>query len=362
MKIYRSFIITLSFSLLIITSATEAFQQTIELKSKGITYNRAQITKWLDNKHFIVVRSDGTNSIFRQPVLQNELGPVLTQVFQTPSGKAVEMVTPISENAFVTSNDENSLAVWSEKNSKYCLMHTADYAAKYGTANSGAVVKYNNKSFFISGHAEGYIIIWKLDGSRLLFNKAVSVRSEHPIPSPYRLWNVRSVVLWKDGMIVTGAEDGDICLISYPDGLIKARLRYNQKAQRGINQLSLYNNYLFLANCSVGSEDKNFWLYKLQDNRIIPIDSVNLIEDKKLAQVFDFNIQIVPNKDKLLFVASTQEGLLWVGKVDNGKIKIISNTKVSSYGAAAISYQTELSTLSVVAHDIRLYDFIGILH
>lgn len=336
-----------------------ALQQPDELISKGTTYNVTQVTAWLSKDRFAVARWDGTLSIFRPPANSTESGPMLTQVVMAPSSKAVEMVAPVSQRLFVTSNDDGSLAVWVSKNSHFVVASVPQYNPKYGTANSAALLERAGKPWLITGHSQGYLIIWEVVGFRLIMKQTVLMRSPNPIPSPYKLWNVRGIVPWKNGIVATGAEDGDICLVSVPDGEILVRTRYNPAAQRGINSISIYDDYLILANCSVGPSDKNLWLYTLRNNEITLRDSFNLIKNTSLPQVYDFSVQLAPLENKMYFFACTQEGLLWMGRIENDKLAIISNTKVACDFGAAIAFQPKSWMLSVVAFDIRLYTLLS---
>jgi WD40 repeat protein len=337
------------------TITIPAFAQTGDLTSKGTTFDYAQVTTWIDVNQFVVTRWDGTISVFRPPNPPGEFGPVLTQVLMLPSGQAAEMAAAISPQAFVTSNTGGSLAIWVKNSQQYVLSGTAQYDAKYGTANSAGLLQEAGKQWLITGHSEGYIIIWEVAGLQLKFSQAVSMRSPNRIPSPFQLWNVRSVVVWKNGIVATGAEDGDICLVSVADGKILTRMRYNQTAQRGINALSIFGDYLALANCSVGPADKNVWLYKLSRNKITLLDSVNLIKDTSLPQVFNFSVQLAPKDGKVYYFAGTQEGLLWMGHVVNDKLVTLTNSKVSCEGGAAIGFQPEPWLLSVVTFHINLF-------
>jgi len=332
-----------------------AFSQSGELTPKGTTFNRAQVTTWLDVNRFVVTRWDGTLCVFRPPNSAGEFGPVLTQVLMAPSAKAAEMAAPISQQVFVSSNDSDSLAVWMNKDSKYVLAGTPRYDPKYGTANSATLLQKAGRQWLVTGHSEGYVIIWEVTGLHLTMRQAVLMRSPDPIPSPFKLWNVRSVVVWKNATVVTGAEDGDICLVSVPDGKILARKRFNPTAQRGINSLSICGDYLILGNCSVGPSDKNLWLYKLADNQISLMDSLNLVKDTSLPQVFNFSVQLAPLDNSLYFFAGTQEGILWMGHIVKDKLVTLTNAKVSYDGGAAIAFQPKPWLLSVVAFDISLY-------
>jgi hypothetical protein len=89
------------------------------------------------------------------------------------------------------------------------------------------------------------------------------VRSPNPIPSPFPIKNIRGVERWEPGYVVTGSEDGDICLVKVVEGSAAARMRYNATAQRGVNDIDTCGDYLVPANCSVGPDDKNLRLYRI---------------------------------------------------------------------------------------------------
>jgi hypothetical protein len=62
-------------------------------------------------------------------------------------------------------------------------------------------------------------------------------------------------------------------------------------AKRGINALSLTGERLLLANCVVGSGDKNVWLFDLSQRQPKLLDPENLKLDTRRAQVFTFDAQ-----------------------------------------------------------------------
>lgn len=338
-----------------VLTALAGDQRFAVLIPSGKTYNRAQVVSWLDDDRFLIARWDGTLTIFRCPS-PKEFGPILTQALMLPSGRPFEMVCPFSRTTFITSNDDKSLAVWKRNNSKYHLSSFKRYSSKCGTANSASILSSDGKQWLVTGHSEGYINIWRKEGQNLEFQRTISVRSDNPIPSPLKLWNIRSIVPWENGTIITGSEDGDICIISIPHGIILNRMRYNPTAQRGINSLSICKDYLALANCSVGKDDKNFWLYKLATNQIVTLDSLNLISDPNLNQVFNFSVQLASFENDIYYFCSTQEGLLWMGKIINDKLTPLKKIKIfGEGGGGALAFKPQLSMLSVTAFDIELF-------
>jgi len=327
-----------------------------KLEKLGSTYDLAQVASWLTRDRFAIGRWDGTITVFRPPITgKNEFGPILTQALRSPSSQGIQMMARLGKTGFVTSNDDSSLAVWTENGGEFALKGTANYDPKFGVANSAAVLRAQGKSWLVTGHAQGFLLLWEINGSDITFNKDVSIRSNNPIPSKYPMWNVRSVVRYKDGLVVTGSEDGDICIVEVPACKTLARTRYSPTAQRGINNLSLAGDYLLLANCSVGRGDKNLWLYKLQRDQVTPLDSTNLVKESSRQQVFDFSVALVPLGNDTFFFASTEEGLLWRGQVSGETLTVNGNEKVECEGGATLTYEPENSQLAVTEHTVNLY-------
>jgi WD40 repeat protein len=205
-------------------------------------------------------------------------------------------------NRFVSSNTNGSLFVHFynpiiNKLSSKIL----DYNSSIGFANS---VVYSNR-ILVTGHENGFIIIWNDTGSIFQQINVVNISSSDPIYSPYPSKNIRALSRWQDRYIVSGSEDGDICIIEIPSGNVIARKRYNIAAQRGINDLQVYENYLILSNCAVGKDDKNTWLYKLNDKNVSInlIHAINLQKNPNLLQVFNFNVVMGPFESSLYWFA-----------------------------------------------------------
>jgi hypothetical protein len=327
----------------------------LKVDKAGETYTWAQVSAWLDRENFVVGRWDGTITLFRPPVPMKEFGPVTIQALKIPSGKGVEMLQRLGTGLFVTSNDETSLAVWEANKGEYRLKEAVKYDPKFGTANSATLVRAQGTQWLITGHAEGFLLTWEVEGPALTLRKDLNIRSKNPIPAPFRAWNVRSVVPWKGSTVITGGEDGDLCVVDPLAGTVLSRVRYNQIAQRGINSLSVSGEYLLLGNCSVGKDDKNLWLYRVKDDRITPLDSANIVKATDRKQVFNFCVQLVSMNGTLYFLASTEEGLLWRGEVEKGKLSVAGSDKVEAEGGASLAFEPENAQLVVVAHAIRLF-------
>lgn len=330
--------------------------QDIQLKPVGTTYARAQVATWLDDLHFAVGRWDGTLTIFRTPQ-SGEFGPVLIFDGLTPSVQPVQMVLAVTPATFITSNDDHSLAVWKSQDAHYSVLQVANYDKSLGIANSATQFDWQNKKWIVTGHEQGIIAIWECNANgTLALRQTLSITSPNPIPSPYPLKNIRGVEHWKDGIVVTGSEDGDIVAIDVSLGKVLFRSRYNPSAQRGINGVSVRDDLLLVSNCSVGNADENLWLFEISDGGFKKLDAINLKKNQQLPQVFDFSAILGSSGSGVIFLASTEEGLLWLGTVSSGKLATVTSTQVSPTGGAALSFDSSTHEVLSVAYDLGLFD------
>lgn len=284
---------------------------------------------------------------------------VLSQVLTPPSHQAVQMIAKLRDGLFVTSNDNHSLEVWKEENGQFIPSYTVTYEEYVGVANSGAITQDNQgNSFFVAGHENGYITIWQLTKDlKLNSGKAIDIHSPDPIHSPYPLKNIRAVVPWKSNIIITGSEDGDLCMIDVSNAKVVFRMRYNPDAQRGINHLDILGDYLLVCNCTVGRNDKNLWLYKLNKGMITYFDSANLVKDVSKQQVFDFEVALSAIDNIVYFFAGTGEGLIWYGKIMDNKLNVLGNIGMDDNIGAALSIDTNPNVIAAAAHSVSLYLF-----
>lgn len=326
----------------------------VELKDLGTTYTRAQSADWLNPKRFAVGRWDGTISIFRPKSTVDEFGPVLVDVVTPPAQKGVELVADVDDRLFISSNDESSLILWRYDRNAYrckCLL----FDSKFGTAVSAAAVKTSAGRCVVVGHANGYLSFWTAKGESLALERGVSIRSPNPIKWEYQTWHIRGVADCGDGRVVTASEDGDLCLVSVSTGKVIYRQRYNPEAQRGMNDVDVEGNLVAAVNCSVGAQDKNFWLFEIVGDSLRPLASTNLIKDSSRPQVFAFAVELASYQDANHFLVSTEEGLLWLGNVDADSISITSDRKVSAEGGAALAVEANPLTILAAADQVQLF-------
>ena len=349
-------------SLAVALSLTAAEARSAQsIQPAGTTVTFAQTMSWFDKAHFAVGRWDGTISIFRIPN-PNEFGPVVTQAMALPSGHGVEMVVAVDKTTIASSDTSDSLILWRRKTNPiddpgkgFELSERLSYDASYGTANSGLALTLSGTEYLISGHENGYVLFWtKMADGAFKLAKIVDVKSTSTPANPWGLRNIRGLGIWRD-RVVAGSEDGDVVALSVPDGKEVFRTRYNDKAQRGINNISILGDLLLVANCAVGSNDKNLWLFDLSSGKPILSDAENLAVDLSKSQVFDFDAVLASGPNGPIFFSSTEEGFLWEGDVVGGRLVVTGITKSSPEGGSIIAIDPDDDLVAVATYAIRLF-------
>jgi hypothetical protein len=340
-------------------------QNTIPLVAEGTTYSMVQEAIWLDHQHFAVGRWDGSLGIytFRESASQ---GPLISLSVNCPASEGVQMITRLHDRCFMTSNDEKSVIVWQDTDQtwKKLISRRIPYDASFGVANSGVSLIIGGVAFTVIGHASGFISIWECKNPRRpVLLRSIDLRSPTPT-NPWNLHNIRSVNLVTlqatVAYIVTGSEDGDLNLLEIPSGRIISKIVYNPRAQRGINSIACTADHdrisILVANCSVGAEDKNLWSFTLDDKRQLRYtDSVNLQIDASALQVFNFDLAFGRWNGKTCFYSATEEGALWMGGIQEGKINPIGYKIVEPNQGAALAFNDDTGHLVMAAYN--LYEF-----
>ncbi|MET4320759.1 hypothetical protein [Bradyrhizobium sp. WSM1417] len=346
-------------TLLSVTAGLARNAQSIQ--PAGTTVAFAQTMSWFDKTHFAVGRWDGTISIFRVPNA-NEFGPVVTQAMALPSGRGVEMVAAVDQATIASSDTNDAIILWrrnaataGDTGKGFQAGERLTYDPSFGTANSGLSLAVAGQDYLVSGHEGGYILFWaKMADGTFNLAKAVDARSKSTPANPWGLRNIRGLAAWRN-YILTGSEDGDIVALSVPDGDEHFRLRYNDKAQRGINNISVLGDLLLVANCAVGSSDKNLWLFDLSSGTPVLSDAESLAVDLSKSQVFDFDAVLVNGTNGPIFFSSTEEGILWEGEVRSGQLVVTGITKSSPEGGSIIARAPDGDLIAVATYAIRLF-------
>lgn len=337
----------------------------LPIQQDGATYAMAQETAWLDSEHFAVGRWDGSLSIFRfNP--DEFLGPLITTIVNSPSSEGVQMITWLTPRSFVSSNDAGSMIVWrSAPDGTWEGLRKAavlSYDASFGEANSGDAFVLGSTHYLVAGHANGFLTIWSRtsNGGDFQLVRSVDVRSADPV-NPWDLHNVRGVSMVQKtastALVVTGSEDGDLCMVRVPDGAIVSRKVFNPAAQRGINSIATRGQDLLVANCSVGSNDKNLWYYRMNfsTGAIDLRASYDLKVNPDAPQVFNFCTVWGRYQGGVCWFSSTEEGALWMGTVDGPDLSIIGYQGFTDLLGSALAFNA-IGKLVMVSYN--LFEFI----
>lgn len=331
----------------------------------GTTFTMAQQTCWVSPSHFAVGRWDGSLSVFDK-TMSTTAGPVITTAVSAPADQGLQMLGWIAPNTFISSNDAASIIVWTSPSGSFqdlAVAQTVQYDPSYGVANCSTAQNLGSTLYIATGHESGFLLIWTagMDGSGLTFVKAVDLRSANPV-NPWGLQNIRGVSWFiSDSQsieVATGSENGEICIVDMPSGDVLSRTLFDPVAKRGINAISVAGQNLLVANCSVGSADKNLWYYWINGNdwSVTLRDSVNLIVDKTRPQVFNFDVTWGWYTGGLCFFSATEEGQLWMGTTNSdNKLVILGNDKVAvaDLGAALAA---GLGSIVYVAYNVTGFD------
>lgn len=328
-----------------------------ELLEAGHTYNQAQTLRWIDAERFAVGRWDGSLTLFRRPAWPRESGPVLLQALTSRSAREILNVDVLPSGELVASNDSESLSVWEPEGNGFRFSRNLPFDAAAGTFDSGSLVDVHRRTVYVSGHENGRLIRWRLDPRDGMTPDALlDVRSPDPIRSPYPIKNVRAVVPWRDGIVITAAEDGDLCLVDVASMRVVHRQRYNPDAQRGLNGLALLDNLLLATNCTVGTGEHNLWLYRISRSGLTLLDSRYVATSPDVADVFSVSAALVPIGDETHFYVTTGEGILWRGRVENDRLLLLDSVTTGHPGVAPVFDLTRGATfLAAADHDLRVF-------
>lgn len=343
------------------TSAPVPSPAPLPTKLLGTTYTMAQSVRWVSQDMFAIGRWDGTLTLYRMRGPE-DFTPVVVDALFAPSLAGIEMIARIQDGVFTSSNDGSSIEVWKQDpaSGSAVPLWTLNYDSSFGVANDGIANVVDGQNWFSTSHSNGFLLVWKLDGAgKPVLSYSVDLKSSDPIASPFPLKNIRGVERFQGtepGRVVAASEDGDLTLINILTGEVLERARYNPTAQRGINDIDVLGDYLLLGNCSVGAGDKNLWLYSLKAGKFDLLDSLNLRVDESLPQVFNFCVDQALVDGKQYFFAATQEGVVWIGQIENDRLKVLGREKVSTGLGAAMAYEPNRKLLAVAGDNIHLFE------
>ena len=274
------------------------------------------------------------------------------------------MVAPLPGGVIATSNNNNSLALWIARNGNWGqleAMGLVGYPPELGAATAGVVVPGSPTSLVV-GHQTGYVSIWSQSkpGAGVNYERSVDVRNPKPV-NPFEDHMIEDIVIATSnvGVVAVGSEDGFVTMLSVPAGTIVSQTVYNPKAQRGINAVAISGQRLLVANCSVGPEDSNLWYFAIDPTnlQIFLLDKARLVIDQKAPQVFNFDVEwgLLPNGGGPCWVASTEEGALWMGAPTENSLGTIGYQQLTGPLGSALAVESG-QQLAMVSYD--LYQFI----
>lgn len=335
----------------------------LPITPNGTTYEMAQTLAWLDDDHFAVGRWDGSMTVFRFTTSATA-GPLINEAVNSPAFQGVRMLAPLGRRAIVTSNDDRSIALWVSPSGKWSdlrLARTYGYDGSLGAATGGNGVSAGSPNSLVVGHSTGHLSIWTYHPGHetLTFLRSADIRNPRPV-NPWDLHDVYSVEAVTDSRnlarVVTGSEDGYVCVVEVPSGRILSQTVFNPQAQRGINHLSVRGESLLVANCSVGPDDHNLWYFSIDRTtwQITLRDKANLIVDSRRPQAFNFSTIWGASSRGPCWFASTEEGALWMGTAD-AALDVIGYQEVTSPLGSALGWNDSPGRLVMVAYD--LYEF-----
>jgi len=344
----------------------------LPISSLGATYTMAQVAAWIDSERYAVGRWDGSMSIFDFSDGANGR-PKITIAVSTPSTEGVQMIEWLAPKLIATSNDEGSMLLWSTSRGDWediDVANTLAYPATLGVANSATCFSENGSVCLVVGHAGGHLTIWKGSSPDSFAMVGAPVDLTTPAPSnPFGLQNIRGAALLDIGVgegssarhVITGSENGLICVVEVPTGRVLSRTPYNPGAQRGINAISVTGKHVAVANCAVGPADHNLWYFTVDAATWRPElrSKLNLTIDGSRAQVFNFDVAWCLYDDggsgRAGVLASTEEGYLWLASLqDDVTIAVVGNQSITSPLGCALALNTS-GQLAVSAYD--LYNF-----
>ena len=201
----------------------------------------AQAAQWIDDEHYAVGRWNGVLSI----VKFGKTVPTVDVRANLPDFEGVQMIQTLSQNQILTSGDDKGLLLWDLCSGRNTLTLPGEIAfdSKFGVANSSATYMYGSIRYVIVGHASGWLTIWTATTSHESLGPgdfqllhSVDLTSDEPT-NPWKMQNIRAVELHDSGegsgnhFVLTGSENGLICVVRFMTRSLVSSTVYNKKAE-----------------------------------------------------------------------------------------------------------------------------------
>ena len=165
-------------------------EQKAELKTLSTSTTLTQTALWLNEEVLAVGRWDGTITIFQA---KERLS--ISQVLVSPNKRGITMLEKINEELFVSSNSSSSIALWEHGNDGYFLKNVYTFEEHFGSIDSAKFIEIKNHKILLTGHSEGYFLIWEFLENSFSLLSVINLQSIDPVESPFKLWNIRSILL-----------------------------------------------------------------------------------------------------------------------------------------------------------------------
>lgn len=339
--------------------------EALPLTQYGTTYDYVQVARWLDADHFAVGRWDGTMSIFQFDTAPY-VGALINEAVNSPSSAGVQMITVLPSHTIATSGDDSSLMLWISRSGSWSDLKcevTVPYDESLGVATSGAWFPTGPvNSTLVVGHSSGFVTMWSFNSwaRRLYLVNTVDVRNPNPInpfDSHYMYGMCPLVGSGANASVVCGSDDGYVSIVKVPSGVVLSQTVFNPSAQRGINSVSALGRKLLVANCSVGSADRNLWYFDVDPvtGQLTLLDSMNLIIDTQRVQSFNFDVTWGQYASGPCWFAGTEEGALWMGTADTTLNLIGQQSLDDGAIGAALAFNDAPGRLVATIHSINQF-------
>jgi hypothetical protein len=324
----------------------------LPITSEADLYLTAQEVRWTDNGLFAVGRWDGSVTLYsyersRTPSLR------ITGALAEQDSDGVRMIASFGDGRCASSNGPGCINVWHINNLNATLIHLT-YDGSLQSATAGYYLTLGKAEYLIIGHDSGFLTTWNVASDRIGLMRVVDLRSPKPV-NPWGLQTIYGIAPVQGGTsVVTAADNGDLCVVDPVAGALLSRTRYDQNAQRGLNDVSTLGNYVVTVNCAVGSTQPNVWLFQVQaDYSLTLVDSKILREDSSLPQVFAFCVCLSQDSQGPIWFVATEEGLLWSGRIVGDRLTVLGSQLVASHYGAALAVEKDL--LVVAGDALHVY-------
>ena len=311
---------------------------TLPITSEADLYLTAQEVRWIGQGLFAVGRWDGSVTLYRYEPRRTPPLRIKGVLAEQDSG-GVRMIASFGDGRCASSNGAGCVNVWHVDDPTSTLIHLT-YEGSLQSATAGYYLTGDTADYLVVGHDSGFLTTWSVNADGINRIQVMDLRSPKTA-NPWGLQTIYGIAAAPGGAnVVTAADNGDLCVIDPVAGMLLSRTRYDQNAQRGLNDVSTLGKYVATVNCAVGSTQPNLWLFQAQaDFSLELLDSKILRNDSSLPQVFAFCVRLCQDAEGPVWFVATEEGLLWSGRIVEDQLTILGNQVVASHYGAALAVE-----------------------